>query len=326
MRTTVLMPVATPVSVARTFSVMSAASVANAVPTPAAERGGRRQDVPRLVVGEREQRGRDADQEHPARRAATWSRSAGRPARRPARRRAARASSAAGRGPPAWRWRRSRSRADEGVSTKVGTSTKQLNSAKPATSVVMFVNRIGRCASICRSTSGAACGARRCPRHGNDAPTRTKSPTMRARRPAPALALGQRDHQRDAAPPASSSAPGMSTRDRVAPATRGRSGGSSTIAIRHREEAERGRGSATTGGRRSRPRARSRSRRRRRRPPTSSPIPTLTFSGGNSSRMIAKLSGKSAAAGARDGAERDQRRDAPRASPRRGSRRRRARG
>ena len=66
MRTTVFIPLATPISSASTLSAISPAIAANAAPTPRPSSALRDEDVPRIVVGGREQQRRDADDQHPA--------------------------------------------------------------------------------------------------------------------------------------------------------------------------------------------------------------------------------------------------------------------
>ena len=194
-RTTVFMPAATPISRGSTLSAISAGHRGEGGADAEPEQRAGEQDRAGLGVHEREQERGDADDQHAAARAAISSRSGARPRPRSARRRAWRASSAAGTAPPSWRSPRSRSRAPRSVSTKVGTRMKQLKSAKPEISVAMLVSRIGRCASMCRSTIGELERDSTTPQSAKKIADERHDPDEERRVPAPVLALRQREHQ-----------------------------------------------------------------------------------------------------------------------------------
>ena len=61
----------------------------------------------------------------------------------------------------------------------------------------MFVSRIGRCASMRRSTIGELERASTTPQRTKKTTASARTPSEARRPPAPVLALGQRDHQRD---------------------------------------------------------------------------------------------------------------------------------
>ena len=171
-------------------------------------------------------------------------------------------------------------------------STKQLKSAKPEIIVAMFVSSTGRCDSILMSTIGAL-------ERSSTSAQRTKNAAAAAPRPSrrsevqPQVSPSVSATSNESKPPESSNAPGMSTRegDRI--------GDSGTYRCTSASESATGMEPNTKSSRQEKWSTITPDRTIPKPPPTpntaeSRPIPTLTFSAGNSSRMIAKLSGKSA--------------------------------
>ena len=179
-----------------------------------------------------------------------------------------------------------------GDSTKAGTSTKQLKSAKPEIIVVTFVSRTGRWASMRMSTIGAATRDSTTPQSRKNAAERAARPSTRAE-VQPQCSPSVNATMRARSAPESSSAPGTSTREGV------RMGDSGTKRCTSSSERATGIEPSTKSSRHERWSTITPESTIPKPPPTpntaeSRPIPVPTRSGGNSSRMIANESGNSA--------------------------------